>query len=217
MAAEPAWHPYGYSSQETAPWHLVWREMDQRVAASLSRAGREPSVFAEFYSAESRRLLVFFTRRTFDIDAARDLTAETFAQAFEHRRRFRGSTDAEAEGWLYAIARHQLGRYARKGKVERKALRRLKIQMPAVSNEDYERIVELAGLSEIRERVATAFSRLSDDHRDALRLRVIDERPYAEVAEALGVSEQTARARVSRALQRLGDAVEMTPAPEVTP
>jgi len=191
--------------------------MDQRIASSLSRAGREPSAFAAFYSAQSRSLLVYFTRRTFDVETARDLVAETFAQAFEHRRRFRGSTDAEAEGWLYGIARHQLGRYARKGRVERRALQRLRIQLPTVSEEDHERIVELAGLSEIRERVAAAFSRLSDDQRDALRLRVIDERPYAEVAEALGISEQAARARVSRALQHLADAVEMTPAPEVMP
>jgi RNA polymerase sigma-70 factor (ECF subfamily) len=39
---------------------------------------------------------VFLARRTFDVEVARDLTAETFAQAFEHRGRFRGQSDAEA-------------------------------------------------------------------------------------------------------------------------
>ena len=86
-----------------------------------------------------------------------------------------------------------------------------------VSEDDYERIVELAGLAELRQRVAAAFSGLSNDQRDALRLRVIDERPYPEVAQTQGVSEQTARARVSRALRRLADAVEMTAASELTP
>jgi RNA polymerase sigma factor (sigma-70 family) len=162
-------------------------------------------------------LLAFFARRTFDVEVARDLTAETFAQAFEHRRRFRGSTDAEASGWLYGIARHQLSRYARKGKVERKALDRLGIQVPTVSAEDYDHIVELAGLEELRDRVAAAFGELSDDQRAALRLRVIDERPYAEVARTLGISEQTARARVSRALRRLADTTDMTSAAEVIP
>jgi RNA polymerase sigma factor (sigma-70 family) len=149
--------------------------------------------------------------------AASDLTAETFAQAFEHRRRFRGSTDAEATGWLYGIARHQLSRYARRGVVEHKALRRLSIQLPAVGEGDYERIAELAGFAELRDRVATVFGELSDAQRDALRLRVIDERPYAEVAERLGISEQTARARVSRALRSLADAIDMTSPAEVTP
>jgi RNA polymerase sigma factor (sigma-70 family) len=191
-------------------------EMAEGLASSLRRARREPSAFGGFYSASARPLLAFFVRRTFDVDAARDLTAETFAQAFEHRRRFRGSTDAEAAGWLYGIARHQLGRYIRTGRVERRALDRLGIRVPEVSADDYERVAELAGLAELRDRVAAAFAELSDDQRDALRLRVIDERPYGEVAQALGISEQTARARVSRALRRLADAVEMTSAAEVT-
>jgi DNA-directed RNA polymerase specialized sigma24 family protein len=37
------------------------------------------------------------------------------------------------------------------------------------------------------------------------------------MASTLGVSEQTARARVSRGLRRLADAVDMTAATEVTP
>jgi RNA polymerase sigma factor (sigma-70 family) len=190
--------------------------MAHRLASSLRRAQQDPSAFTDFYAAHSRPLLAFFARRTFDVEVARDLTAETFAQAFEHRRRFRGSTDAEAGGWLYGIARHQLGRYARRGVVERRAVNRLGIQLATVSEDDYERIAELAGLAQLRDRVAAAFGELSDDQRDALRLRVVDERPYFEVAQALGISEQTARARVSRALGRLADALELTPAAEVT-
>jgi RNA polymerase sigma-70 factor, ECF subfamily len=191
--------------------------MAHRLASSLRRARQEPSAFTDFYAAHSRQLLVFFARRTFDVEAARDLTAETFAQAFEHRRRFRGSTDAEAGGWLYGIARHQLSRYARSGVVERKAVERLGIRLPTVGEDDYERVVELAGLAQLRERVAAAFGELSDGQRDALRLRVVDERSYSEVARTLGISEQTARARVSRALRRLAHAIELTPAAEVTP
>jgi RNA polymerase sigma factor (sigma-70 family) len=191
--------------------------MAHEPAASLTRARREPSAFGGFYAAHSRQLLAFFARRTFDVEVARDLVAETFAQAFEHRRRFRGATDAEAAGWLYGIARHQLSRYSRKGVVERKALERLSIRVPAVTEEDYERIAELAGFAELRDRVATVFAELSDGQRDALRLRVIDECPYAEVASRLGISEQTARARVSRALRSLADAIDMTSPAEVTP
>lgn len=191
--------------------------MTHGLAASLRHARTKPSAFADVYGAQAEELLVYFARRTFEVEAARDLTAETFAQAFEHRRRFRGSTDAEAAGWLYGIARHQLSRYARNGKLERKAVKRLGIRLPKASDDDYQRIVELAGLAKVRDRVAAAYSGLSDDQRCALRLRVIDERPYSEVAETLGVSEQTARARVSRALSRVAEAVEMTPNPEVAP
>lgn len=187
------------------------------LAASLRRARTDPSSFEEVYGATADQLLVFFARRTFDVEVARDLTAETFAEAFMHRRRFRGSADAEAAGWLYGIARHQLSHYNRKGRVRRKAVERLGIQVPSIVDDDYERVVELAGLADLRGRIATAFLDLSGDQREALRLRVIEERPYPEVAGTLGVSEQTARARVSRALGRLADAADMNAQPEVSP
>jgi RNA polymerase sigma-70 factor, ECF subfamily len=186
-------------------------------AAKLRHSTNEPAAFVEVYEASSWPLLAYFVRRTFDVEAARDLTAESFARAFEQRSRFRGTTDAEAEGWVFGIAHNLLRRCARKGRIERKALDRLGVQMPAVGEDDYERIVDLAGLAELRGRVEAAFAHLAADQSAAVRLRVIDELSYREVAETLGVSEQTVRARVSRALRQLADALEIAPTPEVTP
>jgi RNA polymerase sigma factor (sigma-70 family) len=183
----------------------------------LRRSANEPAAFVAVYEACSRRLLAFFVRRTFDVETARDLTAESFARAFEQRGRFRGTTDAEAEAWVFGIAHNLLRRYARKGRIERKALDRLGVEVPAVSEDDYQRIVELAGLAELRGRVEGAFAQLSADQGAAVRLRVIDELSYREVAETLGVSEQTVRARVSRALRHLADVLELGPTPQVTP
>jgi RNA polymerase sigma factor (sigma-70 family) len=191
--------------------------MAEELAMSLRLARSQPSAFGAVYRRQAPLLFKFFARRTFDIDVASDLTAETFAQAFEHRRRFRGSTDGEARGWLFAIAQHQLSRYVRRGIVEYSAVKRLGIQVPTLAPDDHERMIELAGLAEARERVRAAFGGLPAEQHEALRLRVIDECPYAEVAATLGVSEQTARARVSRALHRLAKAADMTTPSEVRP
>jgi RNA polymerase sigma factor (sigma-70 family) len=191
--------------------------MAHGLSSALHLARTEPPAFGQVYESHSRPLLVFFVRRTFDVEVARDLVAETFARAFESRSRYRGSTDEEAAGWLYAIARHQLSHYSRRGAVRMKAVERLGISVPAVSEDDHERIVELAGLTELRGLVAAAFDDLGEAERDALRLPVIEEHPYSAVAAELGVSEQTARARVSRALRRLADALEMTLSPKALP
>ncbi len=45
---------------------------------------------------------MFLARRTADPEVALDLWGETFAQAVAGRRRYRGTTDEEAAGWLYA-------------------------------------------------------------------------------------------------------------------
>ena len=165
---------------------------------------------SELYTEHAERILVFLARRCVDPEVAVDLTAETFAEALASRHRFRGTTDDEALGWLFGIARHQLGTYLRRGKAEQRAVRRLGIRLPALSADDVARIEELADLREIRDALRRQFDRLSADQREALRLRVIEELPYPEVAQRLDVSEDAARARVSRGLRQLAASVDLT-------
>ncbi len=180
-------------------------------AEALRRSTREPEAFARFYDEHAEALLAYLTKRVFDADVALDLTAETFAQAYLARRRFRGSTDEAAAAWLYRIAKRQLAQYFRKGRAERKALRRLGIEPPRVDEEQQARIEELAELGALRTALRVELGRLSRAHRDALQLRIVDELPYPEVARRLSISEQAARARVSRGLKALAAALEAIP------
>lgn len=176
----------------------------------LARSRIEPALFTAYYEAEATRVLRFFARRVIDGEAALDLTAETFAQAFAARERFRGQDDEAARAWLFAIARAQLAAFLRRGYADRAARERLGLERPPVTEQDLLRVEELAGLAEMRDAVARALADLPARQRDAVRLRVVEELDYPEVAERLNVSEQTARARVSRALRRL--AKEVSPA-----
>jgi RNA polymerase sigma factor (sigma-70 family) len=160
---------------------------------------------ARLYAVHAEAMLGFFMRRTYQPEVSMDLVAETFACAFRDRGRCRGSDEREQAAWLYGIARHRLIDFARRGRVEHEALERLGFQRRALTDDEYERVEELAGLEEVRERLAAGLDGLGDEQRAALRLRVIEERSYAELAVILDVSEQTARARVSRALRAMRD------------
>ena len=170
--------------------------------------------FARFYERHAQPLLIFLTRRVYDPEVGLDLMAETFAQAFHSRRQLRGRTDAEQAGWLYAIARHQLSTYFRRGSAERRAVARLGLEVPELSPEELARVEELSDLTALRAEVAQALDQLSADQRRALELRVVDELPYGEVADRLGVSEPTARARVSRGLRALAELLTLNPTSE---
>ena len=65
-----------------------------------------------------------------------------------------------------------------------------------------------ASTSSQREQFQAAYSVLEATQRDALHLRVIEERSYEEIALQLGISQQTVRARVSRGLRALAHALE---------
>lgn len=174
----------------------------------------DPAEFVALYRRESERVLLFCARRVLDPEAAVDLTAETFAQAFRGRRGFRGTTDAEAVAWLLTIARRQIGRYLERGSRDRRLLERIGIGVPAVDADELEEIERRAGLPLLRAQLGPELARLSADQRQALQLRVVEERPYEDIARSLGVNEATVRARVSRGLRALGEALAAQPLTE---
>jgi RNA polymerase sigma factor (sigma-70 family) len=164
--------------------------------------------FVALYRRESPMLLTFCTRRVLDAETALDLVAETFAQAFKGRRSFRGTTEVEARAWLLTIARRQIARYLEKGALDRKLVQKVGMQVPAMAPDEIAEVERRAGLPDLRALIGAELKRLTGDQREALRLRVVEELPYDEVAATLGVTEQTARARVSRGLRAMNAALE---------
>ena len=176
---------------------------EERTDAELLLASREdPATFVELYRRHAEDLLRYFARRTLDPESAAELTAETFAEAFASRGTYR-DTGANGVSWVYGIARHQLGRYFRAGRVDAGARKKLGMPERDLVPEDYERIEDLIDFAPIRAALAEALETLQDDQREALKLRVIDGLPYPEVASKLHCAETAARQRVSRGLRKL--------------
>lgn len=157
----------------------------------------------KLYNENAQALLGFFAARTFNPDAAVELLAETFAAAFIARAQFRGTSSASARAWLYGIGHNLLREYFRRGRVEREALRRLGVEPQPLSDAEYDQIEDALVAGSLRGELAVELSRLPEEQRDAIGLRVLAELPYPEVARMLGVTEQAARARVSRGLRSL--------------
>jgi RNA polymerase sigma factor (sigma-70 family) len=168
----------------------------------IVRSRDVPEVFGVLFERHAEPMLAYFARRTLDVEAAAELVAETFAEAFSSRRRFRDQ-GADGAAWLYGIGRNLLSHYFRDGAVDARARRRLGMPERAVNDDDYDRIEELIDFEDVAKVIRDALSDLSEEQREALTLRVIDGRSYRDVAEALGCTEQTARARVSRGLKQM--------------
>jgi RNA polymerase sigma-70 factor (ECF subfamily) len=155
------------------------------------------------WRAHAPGLAGFIARRTLDAGVAADLTAETFAQAFTKRHQFRGGSRDDAVGWLYGIARHQASHFVRRHRAEARALQRLGLEPPRAADDTLGRFEELAGSRELRRSIATQLRDLSPQQQEALRLRVLDELSYEQMAARLGIDERAVRARVSRGIRTL--------------
>jgi RNA polymerase sigma-70 factor (ECF subfamily) len=157
----------------------------------------DPEAFGTFYDRHVHSVLGYFARRTGDPETAADLTAETFASALTARRRYRPNR-APASAWLFAIAARRLADWQRRGHVEQRAQRALRMERVALDADDTELIGMLGAAA-----AADLLADLPPDQREAIRAHVIEERDYAEIAGAGRVSEPVVRQRVSRGLATL--------------
>lgn len=182
-------------------------ERDDATLLAASARGDEQA-FVAFYRRHLAAVTGFHLRRTGRRELAFDLTAETFAAVVTGLGGYdpdRGS----ATTWLFGIAAHKLTDALRRGRVEAAARHRLHHAPIALHDEDLDRVDELA--SQVDEhQLATLLAGLPPDQRAALLARVVDERPYDEIAASLATSEAVIRQRVHRGLRRLRDGLEPT-------
>ena len=177
--------------------------LESRSDTELLLASRDdPAAFRELYERRAESILAYFYRRTLDPEASADLVAETFAVAWERRARFR-DIGRPAGAWLFGIARRELGRYRRRRSVELSAVRRLGMTMPALTSDDFAEIERSVDAASFRQELVDALGHLNARDREAIRLRVTEERTFRDVAQVMGCTEGTARVRVHRALRRL--------------
>jgi RNA polymerase sigma factor (sigma-70 family) len=166
-------------------------------AELLVAARSDASVFRELYDRYADRIYGYHVSRSRDAHAALDLTAETFAQAWLCRARFRDEAGGSAGPWLFGIARHILLVSVRRGSMERSACERLGVLAVA------ERPAEPEPGQDWLHGVDDALAHLPEAQQEAIRLRVVQDLGYEEVAERLAISPQAVRARVSRGLSAL--------------
>ena len=173
------------------------RNLARASDAELFRAG-DADAFAEVYDRYVRQVLTWARARVGE--HAADLTAEVFARAWLGRSRFRRESETSALPWLLGIARNVWRESLRKRRVEDAARRRLGMPRLLARDADLEAVHDHRSLSEPERR---ALASLPEQDRELLRLRVIEERSYRDIALRLRCTPQAARHRLSRLLRQL--------------
>ena len=163
-------------------------------------AAGDPEAFAVFYRRHLGRVVAFAMRATGDPELAADLTGEVFAAALIGCRRYRPDHESAAP-WLIGIAENKLRESRRRGRVQDAVRRRLQIAPLILTDDDLERVLDLAAVGDGR--ASAAVAELPEPERAAVHARVVQERAYGEIAADLRCSESVVRQRVSRGLARV--------------
>lgn len=165
----------------------------------LRRAGQgEQDAFrqlVEAYQAPVYRLALRMCGG--DAALAEDAAQEAFLAAWRGLPRFRG--DSRFSTWLYRLTTNAAIDCLRREKRHRDTDDLESVELPDGGDTPQ----ELAERSETQTAVRAALSALSEEHRQVLLLRYMQELDYGEIAAALAVSEGTVKSRINRAKARL--------------
>ena len=166
------------------------RRLAQRMASGERRAFEE---FVDQYGGRLHRLARSYARTESD---AEDLTQDILVEISRSIGSFRGSSTLAT--WIYRVA---LNRCLKHRERQRPDTAPIETVTAAVSLETGP--AQCAERSELKERIETALSQLSEDHRQVVILHEMHGLTYSECAEALGVPVGTVKSRLFNAFRRL--------------
>ena len=152
------------------------------------------------------RLVYFFARKSLyqqeDVD---DIVQETFLKAMKNYKQFNFKSEGELKSWLLTICRHLIADQMR-SKKKTVSIEQNNIEL--FDNSDVEDMMdaEITHEKDI-ERVKKELLKLKPEEQEIIRLRIVEEMEFKEIAVALDTKEAAVKMRFYRAIIKLKEAL----------
>jgi RNA polymerase sigma-70 factor (ECF subfamily) len=172
---------------------LIFREVEDRDLVGKARRGNVEA-YNVLVSRWEKRLYNYLLKLVRDTEDAFDLTQEVFLKAYQNLKRLEDSS--RFAPWLFRIAHNEAFSMLRKKRPETDFAE--PVAMPPGP-----RMLPM----ETSLAVQSALSRLSDEQREAVILKIYEGFKFDEMAEILGCPPSTVKSRVYTALDLLKEAL----------
>jgi len=162
----------------------------------IQLAKRDPEKFAPLYEKYHEQIFRYIYQRMDDKELAFDVTSQVFLKAMNnlHKYEYRG---VPFGSWLYRIAKSELYQAFR----DRSSKRAINIETVHLATfmdvfEDEENEIN-------KKRLLSSIAELKEADVHLIEMRFFEQRPYKEMGEILGITENNAKVKTFRALEKL--------------
>ncbi|MDB2657282.1 sigma-70 family RNA polymerase sigma factor [Crocinitomicaceae bacterium] len=177
----------------------VYHQTNDRLQEELviiQAAKDNPERFGPLYQKYHEQIFRYIYQRMDDEHLAFDVTSQVFIKALKnlHKYEYRG---VPFSSWLYRIAKSELYQAFR----DRKARRTVSVE----SMHLFEMVEEFEedDSATNKKKLLQCLSLLKDGDLQLIELRYFEKRSYREIGEILEITENNAKVRTFRALERL--------------
>lgn len=188
-------HSSLFTAKDLANYHISEQQIAEEQRWILA-AQQDPRAFGKLYDFYYKRIFLFVFKRMEDEDKAADVTAQVFLKALTNLSKF-SFQGVPFSAWLYRIALNEINMYFRADKstltesIEKTQIAEmLESEDGKVSDEQLQRLNQV-------------LQKLSPDDMQLVSLRFFEEMSFKEVAEIVGITENNAKVKVYRILEKL--------------
>jgi RNA polymerase sigma-70 factor (ECF subfamily) len=177
--------------------------MQHKSAAEITQELKEveqaklyPEKFAVLYDRYYKSIFLFVYRRINDEETTADIVSMVFLKAIVNIKKyeFKG---VPFSAWLFRIAFNEINMYFRKNKADRF----VSIEQTGIFNMIAE--VKEDSSTEAQKRMMHALKQLRIEDLQLIELRFFESYSFAEVAAIVGITENNAKVKVYRILDKL--------------
>jgi RNA polymerase sigma-70 factor (ECF subfamily) len=185
----------------------------------VRRAKKDPESFGKLFDHYYQQIYAFILKRTGNTETAKDLTSETFYQALKSIWRFT-ITNKPFSAWLYRIAVVQIAQYYRQKEKYCEITTDLAPELVAAEDykpdfsilQEHDNVEQLKAFEDLHETLL----QLSEIQHTVIVLRYFEEKKIKEIAQIMGLKENTVKSHIRRALKKLYSLVQKSETQSLT-
>jgi RNA polymerase sigma-70 factor (ECF subfamily) len=163
----------------------------------IKKAQANPSAFQELYEQYYKAIFLFVLHRIGQKETTADVVSQVFLKALLNIGRFKFK-GLPFSAWLYRIAVNECNDFFRRTKRER-----LVVLEDSSVNVLYDEMFGEEVMEDLKRRLPLILERLTPDELEIIELRFLESRPFKEVAEILNITENYAKVRTYRILDKM--------------
>lgn len=181
----------------SASKHTLTQQAIEEEWQEVQAAQQNPAHFRVLYNRYYEPIFRFVFKRTLDEALSADLTAQVFLKALQNLASytFKG---VPFSAWLFRVASNEIAQYYRAQQKKR---------VVALEEERVKDIVEeyddKAQLELDIHLLKEVMQELKEEEIELLELRFFEQRPFKEVAQILDITENNAKVKIYRLLQKM--------------
>jgi RNA polymerase sigma-70 factor (ECF subfamily) len=170
----------------------------------IRESQKDPEAFKYLFNKYYNAIFNYVLRRTCNSALAKDITANTFMNALDNIKKYRWRGIAFS-AWLYRIATNEIHRHYRKAKHNTSLSPQQTASIQGGSSSDQELLeAEQAVIKhEQFRRIHAAIASLKPKYQSAIMLHYFENLSIREIAQILGLSENTVKTHIRRGLNQL--------------